>query len=120
MSVDPSFPDQGNTISITFRLFAEPLTKGTPMFRRHGLQAFALALAFLFGMLLSHQPSIAVAQPVQGKGKCLGITVLPQTNGPSSPISFLRTFDDGTVEIATWHPGNPNTTDTIPWQKIGK
>jgi hypothetical protein len=100
--------------------FFEPLTMGIHMFRRHGLSAFACALAFILGLSFSYHPVNAVAigptnvpaDGPAGKGKCLGLTI-GEVSGVNG-VKLYRTFEDGTVE---W---NMTDRNDVPWMKIGK
>jgi hypothetical protein len=82
------------------------------MIRRSAISTFALAGAFVLGMLMSNRPTAVLAQPANlPRGKCVGISAVH-----TMPFRVYRAFEDGTVE-ATNDGANGIST---PWVQIGK
>jgi hypothetical protein len=77
------------------------------MFRRSAVSAFALALAFALGMMLSNRPATVSAQPqpAPASGKCVGMAV--------NSLVIFRAFEDGTIEAR-------NMTAGSQWHKVDK
>jgi hypothetical protein len=82
------------------------------MIRKYSLSAFALAAAFMLGLLFSYRPASAALDAPAGKGKCLGLTVVAPTREIGARL--YRAFEDGTVELYM------ADRDDLPWTKLGK
>jgi hypothetical protein len=84
------------------------------MVRRSAISVFALATAFVLGMLLANRPATATAQPAGGRGKCVGVSAVQYGSNPGAYRVF-RTFEDGTTEVAEVGSGVASSS----WQKVG-
>ena len=78
------------------------------MSRRSAVNAFALAVAFALGMMVSNRPATVSAQPAGGRGKCIGHSM--------HGILLFRAFEDGTIEAADVGNGLPGKR----WEKVGQ
>lgn len=85
------------------------------MVRRSAISVFALAVAFVLGMLFANRPETLNAQPqpegrFAGPKKCIGVAA----SQSGATARAFRAFDDGTVEV--YEVGSTN----IEWRKLGK
>src|SRR4051794_22141550 len=94
--------------------------KESLMVRRSAISVFALAVAFVLGMLLANRPATAIAQPPGGRGKCVGVSSVQTQSGRGSNGSntrIIRAFEDGTIEE---YDGGGVVGESGEWKKLGK
>jgi hypothetical protein len=80
-----------------------------------GYQVVSDAEAFALGMMLSNRPAMVSAQPPDGRGKCVGISVVQKPNSPGGHCIF-RAFEDGKLEMLDME----NSASYGPWKKVGQ
>jgi hypothetical protein len=81
------------------------------MLRRSSATVFGLAVAFGLGLFFSNRPATSAAQPVDHRGRCVGVAA---TYGVQAIV--YRAFEDGTVEGSRIDPATGKYT---PWEKTG-
>jgi len=87
------------------------------MLRQTSLRMCALATAFGLGALVSRQPAAVNAQPVAGRGKCVGFAAV-QSLSPGT-YRLYRAFEDGSVEKSDDIPEKEEKY-RADWRKAGK